>query len=617
MIELPENRRGLAALRGWWLLSLVLLPASAAQAQDPTHDALKELTVGTPSEEQQEGKSEIKYSDRGTIEEMHVSELPLRTFLELLSVRSKRNIIASPAVGGTVTANLYDVELEEALESILQANGAGFVRQGKFIYVYTTKELEDLQRQPPAGRVFHLNYIAAAEAQAVIAPMLSDQGKTAVSPPPDDGISSNAEDGGGQSWAGVDYIFVYDTPVVLTAVEATLARIDVRPRQVLVEATILRASLTDDNALGIDFSLVGGVDLELLGATSNGIADVSLGQLPSERFELFNSNITTDFTGNLPPGGITVGIIKDHVAVFLKALEQVTDTSVIANPKVLALNKQKGQVIVGRRDGYLTTTFTDTVATQTVEFLETGTQLIFRPFIGDDGFIRVELHPEDSTGGVDSAGLPFEQTTEVTTNVMVRDGHTILIGGLFRELTTDSRSQVPLLGDIPVLGTLFQSRQDSTLREEVIILLTIHIVKDDIAYAKASMDVWDGIERMRVGLRAGLMWHGRERLAQTHYRKAIEHAARGKSDKALWDVNMALHNYPRFAPAIDLKESLLSRREWEEDGTVTRQFIRRLIIAESGAITPSFGRPSPTMAEPETEPGAPEADSTPSPGSPE
>jgi len=293
--------------------------------------------------------------------------------------------------------------------------------------------------------------------------------------------------------------------------------------------------------------------------------------------------------------------IKDHVAVFLRALEQVTDAVVLANPKILALNKQRGQVIVGRRDGYLTTTVTETQAIQTVEFLETGTQLIFRPFIGKDGDIRMELHPEDSIGGLTAANLPFETTTELTTNIQCRDGETILIGGLFREATTDTRSQVPLLGDIPGLGQAFRSKRDTTQWEEVIILLTVRIVKDEDAYAAAGRRQMEDIERIRVGLRRGLMWHGRERLAQAHYQRALEHFADGDSQRALWETRMALHNMARLLPAIRLKEEIQNRRAWDDEGSVSRDFVARLILAESapGVEVPRFGRPGPPFVGPE------------------
>ncbi len=535
---------------------------------------------------------EVRVTERGTFE-LLVSELPLSTVLRMLSVESHRNIIASPNVTGKVTANLYDVTFEEALDAVLVANGAGYRSVGNFIYIYTNEELSAmaLAAQPLITRVFPLNYITAADAESYIKPLLGDDGTVATSPPAELGLSSDAEKAGGNTSAAQDFIVVRARRNEIEEVERILFQIDVCPRQVLIEATILRAQLTDDNALGIDFSLMGGVDLATLGAASNGLTDVALGLLPQERFERFNAIATTGFTSDVPGGGMSIGIIKDKVAVFLRALEAITDTVVLANPKILALNKQKAQIIVGRRDGYLTTTVTETQAIQTVDFLETGTQLVLRPFIGDDGRIRVELHPEDSVGFVSAQGLPSEQTTEVTTNVIVRDGETILIGGLFREVTTDARKQVPGLGNLPIIGPLFRSRSDATTREEVIILLTIKIVKDADAYAAASREQYEAVERMRVGVRQGLMWHGRERISQTQYRKAVEAFTAGEKDKALYHVNMALHANGRMVPAIELKEIIVGERAWDEDGTGGRGFLHHLISQERGYSRPFPGRP--------------------------
>ena len=543
---------------------------------------------------------QVSVTDRGTVE-MHVANLPVSTVLQLLSLEGERNIIASPNVKGTVTANLYGATFEEALDAVLVMNDAGYRRAGNFIYVYTNAELAQLTAaasKQQITRVFPLNYVSATDAKLYIEPLIGKEGTAAVSAPTASGLASEATQAGGNSSASSDFIIVTAKLEVLREVERILKEIDVRPRQVLIEATILRAELQSDNNLGIDFTIVGGVDLELMGATSNGIQDVTLGQLPQERFELGNSRVTTDFAKNVPDGGITFGIIKDQVAVFLRALEQVTDTTVLANPKILALNKQKGQVIVGRRDGFLTTTVTETQAVQTVEFLETGTQLVFRPFITDDGFVRVELHPEDSVGFVNAQGLPSEQTTEVTTNVIVRDGQTILIGGLFRERTTDARSQVPGLGGIPGVGQLFRSNNDVSVREEVIILLTLHVVKDQDAYSAASKEQYEEIERMRVGMRLGLMWHGRDRLAQTYYQYALAALSTGDRDKALWHVRMSLNAAPRFLPAIQLKEKILGQRAWYEDGTGSRMFVYHLIAQERGYPWPPFDRPAPLTSTP-------------------
>lgn len=568
---------------------LMLLALSAVAQSD--------AAVPPPADD---GGGTIKATDRGTFD-LSVADMPLSVVLELLSIQGKRNIVASPQVRGSVTANLYDVTFEEAMEAVLTPNGAVHRQSGKFYYVYTREELDLLnaaKSHKPATRVFHLNYISAADAITYIQPIVGKDGTVAAPPATASGLASEAAEGGGKSNAQNDFIVVTAAPSIMLEIDRLLKQIDVRPRQVLVEATILRAELTDDNALGIDFTLVGGVDLELLNGRSIAIQNLALGELPQARFENFNSAAETDFRGNVPDGGISVGIIKDHVAVFLRALEQVTDTTVLANPKILALNRQKGQVIVGRRDGYLTTTVTETQAVQTVEYLVTGTQLIFRPFIGDDGWVRVELHPEDSVGFISAQGLPSEQTTEVTTNVMVRDNETILIGGLFREVTTDSRSQVPGLGSIPYLGPLFRSQADSTGREEVIILLTIHVVKDQDAYVENSLAIWDDMERMRVGMRQGLMWHGRTRLAQSHYQKALDAWNSGNCSRALWHLDLALYNNPRMLPAIEFKEELVAERDWEHENAIGRMFIHRLINRGREESLAPFGRPVPALEPP-------------------
>ncbi len=591
----PQRRAGPQRRRLYVALPVILALASTlVRAQDEPVNV--PVAPGA--------RTEIAVTDRGGVR-MHVADMPLATVLHLLSLEGKRNIIASPNVTGRVTANLYDVTFEEALHAILVSNGAGHRVVGDFIYVYTRDELQEMDaaRAPiPRTRVYRLNYISAADAKAYVAPMLGkdDEDSSVTGPPsPATGIESEADEGGGNFDAAQDFIIVTARPDVHRRIALLLKQIDVQPRQVLIEATILRAELSDDNALGIDFSLVGGVDLELLGATSNGIAGISLGTLPQNRFERFNAAAVTDLTGNVPTGGLTIGLIKDNVAVFLRALEEITDTTVLANPKVLTLNKQKAQVIVGRRDGYLTTTVTETQTIQTVEFLETGTQLIFRPFIGSDGFVRVELHPEDSVGFVNAQGLPSEQTTEVTTNVIVRDGETILIGGLFREVTTDARSQIPGLGNIPLLGGLFRSTNDSTSREEVIILLTIHIVKDRRAYTELSREQHENLERMRVGTRQGLMRYGRERIAQAQYHRALDALSAGRRDKALYHLNMSLHNNGRSVPAIKLKERILGQRTWDDDGTGGRSFLHRLISQEKGYRLPPFGRPAPAELDPQ------------------
>jgi len=483
--------------------------ASDREVASKTKEASSEVVQAIPAknkekvdENKEAAPAIVNVTPQGRVE-MHVRSLDLETLLQMLSMQSQRNIVASKAVSGTVTANFYGVTFEEALRAILDSNDCGWFERGNFIYVHTNEELEKLEnaKRRMASHLFKLYYAKAKDVQAIITPMLSKDGKISLTPEAEAGIASDPQNAGGSSMAGVDCLLVVDYEENIEAIARVIDDLDVPPKSVLVEATILRAQLNEDNAMGIDFTVVGGVDFEALNSTSAGITNLVTGALPQAELDNTNKVISTDFASEVPDGGLTFGLIKNSVAVFLRALESVTDVSVMANPKVLTLNKQRGEVIVGRRDGYLTTTVTETAAVQNVEFLETGTQLLFRPFIGDDGRVRMELHPEDSAGGLTAANLPFEQTTEVTTNVLVRDGETILIGGLFRESDSANRSQLPILGNIPILGALVRNNRDLTQREEIIILLTVHIVKDDQGHAM----VWArtvGASSLQVGFGA-------------------------------------------------------------------------------------------------------------------
>jgi type IV pilus assembly protein PilQ len=519
-------------------------------------------------------------ADNGTVE-IHVNEAPLVEVLRMLSIQSERNIIASKEVRGTVTANLYGVTVREALDAILHANGYAYREKGNFIYVYTLKEIQEQERanRQTATEVIRLYYTPAANAVNMIKPVLSGDAQVSFTTPAQSGIQGGLSDLGGNSHAVEDIIVVNDYPENLERVRKIIKEVDRRPQQILIEATIIRAALSDDNALGVDFNILAGVDFsQMVFNTSGQGVNATPGTGTPDVGSVGTGN---NFTQNIN-GGLRVGFVSDNVSVFLSALEGVTDTNVLANPKVLALNKQRGEVIVGRKDGYYTTTVTESSTVQTVEFLETGTKLYFRPFIGDDGYIRMEIHPEDSSGGLTSANLPFKITTEVTSNVMIKDGHTIVIGGLFREASDTSRSQVPILGNIPYAGTLFRQQRDRTAREEIIILLTPHIIKNDSAYAALSAEQLRHAELLRVGVRQGMMFSGRERLAEGHYRAALDELAKpdAQQGKALWHLNCAINLNPKFTEALKLREELTGKQIVASDNSSIRRFVRDAILVD-------------------------------------
>ncbi|HRK31447.1 MAG TPA: secretin and TonB N-terminal domain-containing protein [Tepidisphaeraceae bacterium] len=533
----------------------------------------------------------VNVNDEGSVE-IHVNDASLVEVLRMMSIQAQRNIVASKEVGGKVTANLYGVTVREALDAILHANGYAYREKGNFIYVYTAKEIAEMEKaeRVTTTEVFRLFYTPAANAANMIKPVLSDAAQVSLNQPSNSGIATGTDDTGGSSHATEDVLVVTDYSENLERVRKVLKEIDRRPQQILIEATILRAALTEDNALGVDFNVLAGVSFQNVLLNNGG--QVTGGNTGANTAPV-NNGVGGVGTGNSftsgVPGGLKLGFVSDNVSVFLSALEGVTDTVVLANPKVLALNKQKGEVIVGRKDGYLTTTVTESSTVQTVEFLDTGTRLIFRPFIGDEGNIRMEIHPEDSSGGLTADNLPFKITTEVTSNVMVKDGRTIVIGGLFREATDSSKSQVPGLGNLPVAGYLFRNQRDRTTREEIIILLTPHIIKDDKAFSDASEQELNELDKLRVGVRRGMMPFGRERLAESAYEKASNEMNKDVPDreKALFFLNCATNLNPKFTEARALQERITGRQLSASDNSSVRSFIRRQILAEKDMPVPT------------------------------
>jgi hypothetical protein len=182
----------------------------------------------------------------------------------------------------------------------------------------------------------------------------------------------------------------------------------------------------------------------------------------------------------------------------------------------------------------------------------------------------------------------------MTSNIMVKDGHTIVIGGLFRESSDSARSQTPFLGNLPVAGALFRNQRDRTTREEIIILLTPHIIKDDEVYGKMSAEELKRAETYRVGVRKGMMPWGRERLAEGEYEAALAELKKPNpnNQKVLWHLDCATNLNPTFTEAIELKQKTTGREVTTSDNSSIRTFVQRMVLADQpgGAPVPPANR---------------------------
>ena len=263
-----------------------------------------------------------------------------------------------------------------------------------------------------------------------------------------------------------------------------------QPAQVLIEAVILYVTHNHSQELGVNFGVVdrAGQVLGLVGdgAAINGAAGFSpatviangLLNAPAATGGSSSGSGSSSSSGGTGFGadtsGLKFGSSNRNMTSFITALETVGNVEVLATPKLLVLNKQLAELQLGDRLGYSTLSQSIVSTTQQIQFMNVGTLLRVRPFISSDGMVRMEVHPERSTGDIVN-NIPQASTAEVTTNVMVPDGATLVIGGLMDNQLEFDQSGVPVLDRIPYLGDLFRTRTRTTTKKELVVLLTTHI----------------------------------------------------------------------------------------------------------------------------------------------
>ncbi|MFH1760257.1 MAG: hypothetical protein ABIA63_04075, partial [bacterium] len=236
-------------------------------------------------------------------------------------------------------------------------------------------------------------------------------------------------------------------------VESLLKSIDVPPKQIMVEAKIIEIEKNDTGKMGVNIS-----------ATN-----------PNNPEEGFQTVGLADEASSDSAMGMYYTVTNQNVNVLAEALQTRTGYNLLSSPKVLALNGQEAEIITGSRLGYKTKTVTSTGLIESIEFLDVGTKLTIKPDIKSDGNIIMEIHPEISSGSVVN-DLPQKDSTETTTKLIVQDGQTIIIGGLIKEETTETKRGVPFLADIPFLGVAFRKTDLDTRRNEIIILISPRII---------------------------------------------------------------------------------------------------------------------------------------------
>jgi len=403
--------------------------------------------------------------------------------LRILSYKSGINIVAGRDVSGPITIRLTDVPWQKALDVILRTYGYAYEREGNIIRVTTT---ENLEKEELVTEVFSLNYARAANVPASIEEMLSDRGSVKFD-------------------ERANLVIVTDIPTNIYKIKQVIGKLDMRTQQVSIEAKIIETTLDKDDNLGINWTTqitasmakrptTFPFDRKAGGGTWYPLSDPAGASSTSAPIVgTFPSNVGTGFPMALPTN-FTLGTLDfSSLQAVLQILKSRTDTKIISNPRITTLDNQEAKIVVATTFSipiYERNDSTGNIEVTGYEEKELGIALSVTPQINPEGYIVVKLEPEVSaflswdtftSGNSGTIQAPRFSTRKASTQVMVKDGETIVIGGLIKENIIDTVVKVPILGDIPLLKLLFKKKEKAVDTTDLMFFITVNIVDPESA----------------------------------------------------------------------------------------------------------------------------------------
>lgn len=450
---------------------------------------------------------------------LDVKGMDIVDVLKMLATRSNISMVVGKNVTGRVTLFLKDVAVEDALEIVLLANDLAYEKKNGILNVMTQRDYELLYgnrySDKKEAKIVQLKYAKAADISRAlnqiktnIGRIVTDEGSNTIAlidipekvKEMEDFIKSTdlplATQVFGLNYAQAEKlqaklqetitkgvgsikidertnkIVITDYPEKLRETAKIISAFDERTPQVLIDAQIIEIKPSDKFEMGVDWDYWIEKNFDLKAALPAGTAN-----------RLF---IGTPATNTISGKG-------DYKAI-VDLLRTIGDTKILSSPRITALNNQEAKILVGTKDAYITSSTsqadTSSVTSQTVNFVDVGIKLYVTPTINRDGFVTMKIKPEissavrtDITADGKITQIPIVSTSEAETSVMIKDGLTIIIGGLKKDERSKTVKKIPLLGDIPGIGFLFRSTSDETKTTELVILLTPHIVSAESSYS--------------------------------------------------------------------------------------------------------------------------------------
>ena len=410
---------------------------------------------------------------------------PIQDVLLTFAEFAGRSIVSGSTVQGTVTATINDQPWDEALRAILRTNGLyAEESQEGIIEVSDVADITTREAgEPLETRAYKISYATATEVATAIAPILSERGEAAAA-------------------SGTNTVVVTDIPRVHNAVADLIGRLDVETPQVTIQAKIIFVSRTDLEEFGITYDLKDSAGNQLnvvapgaLDSDRDGVIE-----LPDEQVEIGTNVISLGGNSVAALGNATSRVagptltllssllIGRHTLIsFIEALESTNLSDVQAAPLVRVMDNQTARIVVGEETPIRVIDVaagggggaTTGLPVASVQIQETGIILEATPHITGSDNILLELVTERSAPQLiaTDAGVSFT-TQNATTRVLVRDGQTVVIAGMFVTESNDVRAGIPLLMDLPLIGRLFRVTRRSNIQRDLIFLVTPHIVRE-------------------------------------------------------------------------------------------------------------------------------------------
>ena len=441
---------------------------------------------------------------RGEKLSLNFQNIDVRSLLQVIADFTNFNIVTSDTVQGNLTLRLKDVPWDQALDIILQAKNLGMKRSGNVLQIapkdeLAAKEKAELEAQaairdlePLRTQSFQLNYTKAAEIAAQL-------------------TSSGGGGGGGGSSGGTksllssrgsviaeprtNQLFISDIPSRLVQIEEMISKLDVPVRQVLIEARIVEATDTFGKSLGVKLGTadmrgirggdagyhVGGGNRVAFGGNYNAIG-ATTGAFEASGLSTLTSqmvNLPAQGLGGISPTNFAISLFSSAANRFLNleisALEADGKGRVVSSPRVVTADQTKALIEQGTEFPYQQATSSGATS---IAFRKAVLKLEVTPQITPEGNIILDLDVNKDSPGTPVEGGMSINTKRVRTQVLVENGGTVVIGGIFELNERESENKVPMLGDIPVVGNLFKQKTRQAEKQEMLVFITPKMISD-------------------------------------------------------------------------------------------------------------------------------------------